>query len=247
MRPNYKPSVRHRELMSDEVIVAEIVEPSAAFDHVPPNEAKKTSKILLFLIPILLSLLGLAIGAAIGGAGYLTAQKGYESQIKVLLLTDSENGKQIPHQELIASRMMIESLLSKVRNLEKLKSFDDVPESEIAGFIQEHLDVELNAESSIMTVRMIASGKNDAAMLLNNLLYTYESYLDDERKREQSQVEDPNIGNRDHKPSDSMRLLQTATTGEYRIRYPISGIISKALIGLGIGFLIGAVMALILK
>ena len=230
--------------MSDEEVVAEIVDAQQAFNQPPPSETKKTSKILLFLIPILLSLLGLAIGAAIGGVGYLTAQKGYESQIKVLLTTDSENGKPIPHQELIASRLMIETLLNRERKLENLESFRDMPSRNIAGFIQEHLIVESEAEDdSILTLRLIAKGKTDPSIVLNNLFYVYEKYLNDKREADPSEVS----GNPDSSAPRLIELLEAAQTGEYRVRYPISGIVYRALIGLAIGFFVGVLFSLVIK
>lgn len=224
--------------MSNQQIVAELVETPSHLRPTQPSKAK------LLLIPILLSLLGLMIGSAIGLFFYASAHKGYESQCKILFETESDSDPLL-HHEIISSLGMIEKCLSlDGSKLKKLKIFEDVPSDEMADFVQERLIVESRADDhSLLSLRFISADQGSSPTILNNLVLTYEKSLI--RSRERQQVGAPGAGqNTDRR---LMTRLEIARSGEYRVRYPISGIVSKALIGLLVGFIVGSVIALILK
>lgn len=64
--------------MSDQPVVTPVVATPVEYTKPLPNEPKNASKTWLIVIPLLLAILGLIFGAAIGVIRYATSPRGFE-------------------------------------------------------------------------------------------------------------------------------------------------------------------------
>ena len=130
------------------------------------------------MIPLLLAILGLIFGAAIGVIRYATSPRGFESQKVVRILPSYTADPGAPHIEMIKGMLTIEQTLARDGGkLRMLNTFAEMPSDEMANYVSEHLIVDSLTDNSVLRLRLITPDKGDSPTLLNNLTQTYEEML----------------------------------------------------------------------
>ena len=185
--------------MSNQENPVELVDAPASY-RPQPIKVKKTSKIWLVMIPVLLSLFGLMIGAAIGAVESRISGAGYESTSKILLM-NLEKGNSFPHQEMISSDAILVKCLIKY-DLNTLTSLRDLPPTEQIEHIKKRLTVEsVGDDNQILKLRYVSANPRDAQTVLATIVSTYEKYL-------------RNMGGPESEPKVSMETLNPAYRGK---------------------------------
>ena len=148
--------------------------------------------------------LGLVTGMALGGLYNAQCETIYESVARVkiepkdpLYIPLSPNDRSIMplatdlmvrHDQLIGQPNIVNQCLTQNKLLE-LKSFEDLSVNEIVPDVINNLLIEQNREEPILYELTYKSKKpEDAQTILNNLIATYESNLEDQYKSKTSQV-----------------------------------------------------------
>ena len=217
--------------MTNQAPPVELVDAPASIQP-QPTKVKKASKIWLVVIPVLFSLFGLVIGFAIGAVENRIPDANYESTSKILLM-DLGKGTSFPHQEVIASDAIFTKCLIKY-DLNQLSSLRDLPATDQIDYLKKRLTVEsMGDDTQILKLRYVTANPRDAQTVLATVVSTYEKHLNDMSEWM------PGF-------EVSMETLEPAYRGK-SVSLDVGFIGYRALIGLVIGFLVGAVFSLILK
>ena len=174
-----------------QVIMAQAEQDEAAFDFWGVLNRRKW---LVFL--------GLVTGLALGALVYAKSQTIYESVAHVQIepknkpIIRSGRGmdpfvpevNEVAHDKLMVKALMVEGMLNKDGGkLRNLKSFDEFPKDDITDEVIENLTVTPDREANyIYEIRFTSTDKEDAPVIVNNLLQTYEEQLIAQYQQDQS-------------------------------------------------------------